>query len=104
MANDLLDWLGVLPHVEGYTPKDQYSDFRKVFMGTVEGKRVLRRIMEIGGVFNKPALISPIDPYMLAALDGKTRLALEILAFVNNEPSEKPAKRPPTRVRRPGQD
>ena len=103
MADDILDWLGALPGIEGYPVKDRYHDYRKVFMGSTEGKRVLRHIMKIGGVFNKPALISPIDPYMLAALDGKTRLALEILQIVNEEPSEKPGKRPPTQVRRPGQ-
>ena len=104
MADELLDWLATLPEVAGYTPKDKYSDFRKVFMGTIEGKRVLRHIMDLGMVFNQPRLDSPVDPYMQLAIVGRRYLALKILETVNNEPTEKPAKRPPTQVRRPGQE
>ena len=87
---DLFDALSDLPKPENYTPQDQYRDFRLVFMGTEEGRRVLRLIMELGCVFNEPRLVSPIDPYMLTAFRGKRQLALEIFRLINNEPPEKP--------------
>ena len=90
--SDPFEALAGLPRSENYTKKDQYTDFRKTFMGTDEGKRVLRRIMELGCVFSEPKLVSPIDSYMLAAFRGKRQLALEIFATTNNEPLEGPAK------------
>ncbi len=88
--DDTLDWVSNLPRIENYTSKDQYHDFRRIFMETEEGKRVLRRIMELGSVFQQPALVSPIDPYMLSAIHGRRYLALKILSIVNNEPMEPP--------------
>lgn len=92
MGDDVLEWVSPLPRLENYTAKDRYSDFRKLFMGSVEGKRVLRYILERGCVFQESALLSPIDSHMLAAQRGKRQLALEILAFTNNEPPERPTK------------
>ena len=84
--------LASLPKPENYTKKDQYRDFRHVFMQTEDGKRVLRRIMELGCVFHEPRLVSPVDPLMLAAFRGKRQLALEIFSLTNDEPSEPPKK------------
>ena len=90
---DSFDALADLPSPpENYTDLDRYRDFRVVFMQTDEGRRVLRRIMEMGCIFAEPRLISPIDPYMLAAFRGKRQLALEIFKTMNDEPqAEKPA-------------
>jgi hypothetical protein len=90
--SDTLGWIADLPRLENYDNKEQYRDFRKVFMGTEEGKRVLRRIMELGSVFQQSALVSPVDPYMLAAFRGRSYLALKILSIVNNEPAEPPTQ------------
>lgn len=92
MSDDILAAMEKLPTLEGYTKKDRYNDFRKLFGGSKEGKRALRYILERGGVFNEPALKSPIDPLMLAAHRGKRQMALEIFAFYNNEPPEQPTK------------
>lgn len=92
MSEDILDWVSHLPKIENYTSDDQYHDFRKVFMGTTEGQRVLRRILELGSIFHQPALQSPVDPYMLAAFHGRRFLALKVLSIVNNEPPKRPAK------------
>ena len=90
--SDVLDWLSHLPRLDNYTEKDQFVDFRKVFTGTTEGQRVLRKIMELGSIFHQPALVSPVDPYMLAAFHGRRYLALRILSIVNNEPLERPTQ------------
>ncbi len=104
MADEPLDWLATLPGIEGYPVKDRYHDYRKVFMGSPEGKRVLRHIMDLGMVFKQPPITSPVDPYMQLAIIGRRYLALKILEIVNEEPTEKPTKRPPTQVRRPGRE
>ena len=67
--NDLLDQLSELPRLTNYTPEDVYQDYHQLFT-TDAGKRVLRHILERGGVFNEPKLVSPVDPYMLAAQRG----------------------------------
>ena len=89
---DLLTELSSLPLLESYTLQDQYHDFRRVLMGSDEGQRVLRRILEMGGVFRDHPLASPIDPYLMAVHRGERRLALTILNAVENEPKEQPAQ------------
>lgn len=89
--DDLLDQLSQLPRLQNYTAADIYQDYHRLFTSD-EGKRVLRHILERGGVFNEPKLISPVDSHMLAAQRGKRQMALEILALVYNEPKAKPNK------------
>ena len=90
--SDLLTELANLPLLENYTAQDQYHDFRRIFMGSDEGKRVLRRILEKGYVFRDPPITHPIDPYLMAVHRGYRRLALEILGTVENEPQEQPTQ------------
>ena len=88
--DDTLEAFAKLPSLgEKYTKEDRYRDFRKTFGGE-EGRRVLRYILERGGVFNEPPLISPVDSHMLAAHRGKRQMALEIFACYNNEPPVQP--------------
>lgn len=89
---DLFDTLASLPSPTNYTEKDLYRDFRLVFFGTEEGKRVLRRILELGSVFAEPKLPSPIDPLMLAQIRGRRWLALKILDITQYDPPEKPTQ------------
>ena len=91
MSDKLLDALAHLPRLENYTEKDRHHDFRRVFSST-EGQKVLRYLLEWGGVFNEPALKSPVDPLMLAAHRGRRQLALGIFAAYHNEPPEQPTK------------
>lgn len=89
--DDTLDALAKLPTLGGkYTKEDRYRDFRKTFGGSVEGQRVLRYILERGGVFSEPPLTSPVDSHLLAAHRGKRQMALEIFACYNNEPPVQP--------------
>ncbi len=70
-------------------------------MGSEEGKRTLRFILELGAVHHQPALVSPVDPLMQSASYGRRYLALKILEIVNNEPHERPTQttKRPTRTR-----
>lgn len=87
---DLFDTLASLPSSDGYTANDIYRDFHAVFFGTDSGKRVLRNILKIGGVFGELELSSPIDPYMLAQVRGRRWLALKILDAAQTKPKDKP--------------
>lgn len=85
-----LAMLAGLPSTTGYTPKDRFADFRKVFDGTPEGRRVLSEILSWGHML-KPSMVgSPVDPYLTHMRDGERNIALRLLATVNNEPQEKP--------------
>ena len=85
MTDNILESLASLPSLGKYNANDRYHDFRKTF-SSVEGQRVLRYLLERGGVFQEPPLVPPVDPYMLAAHRGKRQMALEIFACYNNEP------------------
>ena len=87
---DIFDTLASLPSSDGYTTNDLYRDFRLVFFGTDEGKRVLRNILQLGCVFSEPELPNPIDPYALAQSRGRRWLALKILQVAQFEPKDKP--------------
>lgn len=88
---DLLQYLSELPVLEKYLPNDRYHDFVNTFK-THEGQRVLRYILERGGVFNDAPITNPIDPHLASIERGKRRLALEILSYTYNEPPPKPTK------------
>lgn len=90
--NDLLDMLASLPIQEGYTPMDRYRDFRKVFLDSVEGQRVLREIVAWGRLFRAPVLGKPIDPYAMAISYGESNIAKKLLTIIHDEPTEQPQR------------
>lgn len=87
-----LDMLANLPSSQGYLPKDRFLDFRRVFTGSDEGKRVFVEILSWGHMLRPSVLASPIDPYLTHMRDGERNIALRLLATVNNEPKEPPKK------------
>ncbi len=77
---------------EDYDPIDRYNDFRKVFLETEQGRRVLRQILGWGSLL-KSHLVRmphPIDPYAVVAREGERNLALRLFATMLVEPSKKP--------------
>lgn len=90
--SDILTALASLPSSERYLPKDRYHDFRKLFMGSEEGKRVLREIASWGRLLNEPKLPNPIDPYRLALREGERNIVRRLIATVYIEPPERPTK------------
>lgn len=75
-----------------YEPMDRYRDFRRVFLGSDEGKRVLFEIMRMGRMAN-PTIPpgKPIDPLGMAVMNGERNLVLRLLAIIAHEPAAKPA-------------
>jgi len=87
-----LEILLSLPATENYSPSDRYRDFRKVFMATPEGKRVLREILAWGHMFRSSVTGSPIDPYRTHVADGERNIALRVLSTVTTEPKAQPTR------------
>ena len=90
--SDILTSLSALASNERCTPKDRYHDFRKIFMGSDEGKRALREIVSWGRLLNEPNLPNPIDPYQLAVRMGERNIVRRLIATVYIEPPERPTK------------
>lgn len=91
MSDDPLDTLASLP-AGPYSDQDRYADFRAVFMGTEQGRRVLREILSWGRMFKSAAVGVPVDPYAMAMREGERNIALRLLATVHHEPRGKPAQ------------
>lgn len=88
---DILSDLAALPS-GNYLQKDRYRDFRKIFMGSDEGKRVLREIVSWGRLLNEPKLPHPIDPYRLAIREGEKNIVRRLIATIYTEPPELPSQ------------
>jgi len=89
---DPVKTLSDLPSLERYSKKDLYHDFRRTFMGTDEGRRVLRQILDWGHMLKPGIAGNPIDPYGMAVQNGERNLALKIFSAVHNEPPEHSGK------------
>jgi hypothetical protein len=80
-----LERLGAARLGDDYGETDRYRDFRRLFLGTPRGRRVLWQIFEMGNLF-APVAVLPSDPYAAYHRDGARNLALNILAILNADP------------------
>ena len=86
---------GVHPGKSKYKPMDRYRDFRQIFLGSDQGKRVLHEILGWGHMFRSPIPIAGIiDPTRLGVNEGERRMAIQIFHTINHEPphGEKPTE------------
>jgi len=74
---------------DDYTEADRFRDFRRLFLDTQRGRRVLWQIFEMGNLF-APIAVLPSDPYAAYHRDGARNLALNILAILNADPGAMP--------------
>ena len=80
------------PGKQSYSSMDRYRDFRALFLGTEQGKRVLYELLGWGGVFRSSAPRAKFDPHQTMFHDGQRDLALRIMATMNAEPADRPSK------------
>ena len=75
---------------KNYTADDQYRDFRRVFLETDEGKRVLHQILSYCRLFQ---VISPgmLSVELLANHNGERHVAKKILEAIYREPQQQPS-------------
>lgn len=74
---------------KNYTKMDKYRDFRRVFLDSEEGKRVLYEILSWGGMF-RPSSRGNFDTNETFFHDGERNLALKIMTTMNAEPKARP--------------
>jgi hypothetical protein len=84
----LLEVATAIPGGE-YLPMDRYRDFRKVFLGSDEGGRVLRQLFAWGHMFKTSF---DKESGVTAFNEGERNMALRLLATISREPKERPAK------------
>lgn len=76
---------------QDYSAEDQYRDFRRVFMDSDEGKRVLHQIIAWTGFF-KVLRPSDLRPEVLAHCNGERHVGMKILQAVTKEPPTRPSE------------
>lgn len=87
---DELDFLELLPNSGYVDGRDRYNEFRRLFMGSDEGKRVLREILAWGYLFAPPNLGNPVDSNLNLMVTGQMNIVRKLLKVVNIEPPERP--------------
>lgn len=76
---------------------DRYRDYRAVFLGSEQGRRVLHDILANCGLNKATPPVGSIDPYLTHIRDGRRGAALEIIGAIYKEPAQ---KQPTTQTRR----
>lgn len=92
LFTELLDSINELPRTDNYTSRDRYADFRHVFMGSDQGKRVYRELLVWGKMLSSTVSGGTIDPNKVIFAEGHRNFVLKLIAAVNIEPPEQPTK------------
>lgn len=92
LLTELLDSLSELPRTENYSPKDRYADFRQVFTGSDQGKRVYRELVAWGRIFNTKMPGESDSMYKIGIVEGHRNFVTKLIGAVNVEPQEQPDK------------
>lgn len=80
-----------LPNPGPYDELDQYRDFRQLFLGSDQGKRVLYELVSRAGLFRpKFKRTNPIDPHRVTMEVGGENFLKEMLRTIVIEPKAKP--------------
>jgi hypothetical protein len=75
-----------------YDAMARYQDFRQLFTGTEQGRRVLYQILGWGHVFGNPAAKAGFDTNKTFHCNGENNLALKIFGTVHKEPKPQPTE------------
>ncbi len=81
---DLMTELGAVDPTR--SPMDRYRDFRQLFLGTDQGKRVLADVLEWGHNWKSTAVRG--DSHETYRREGERNLMLKILTAIHMEPRE----------------
>jgi hypothetical protein len=67
-----------------YSRMQRYRDFRAVFLGTSEGKRVLWQLIHWAHIYQSNM---NEDPSIMAFREGERNMGLKVMRTMNTEPS-----------------
>jgi hypothetical protein len=73
---------------EKYNKMDRYREFRSVFLGSEQGKRVLYEILSWGGMLRPSS--RNFDTNETFFHEGERNIALKIMTIMNAEPKQRP--------------
>ncbi len=73
-----------------YDKIDRYRDFRRVFLDTEQGRRVLYELLTFCGMYKSAAPAANFDPYETMFLNGRQDIAFGLLGIINKEPKDRP--------------
>ena len=68
----------------------RYRDFRRVFLDSEQGKRVLYEIMLWSHIGHASASKANFNPYETMFLDGERSIGIKIMVTMNAEPKARP--------------
>jgi hypothetical protein len=88
-ASLLLSLATSLPAPGRYTPMDRYRDYRKLFLGSEDGQRVLRDLLAGCHMFRTSF---DKDRGVMAFKEGERNVGLRLMAIIANEPRPKPTQ------------
>lgn len=77
-------------HPGKYGKMDRYRDFRRVFLDTEQGKRVLYEILLWCHITRPSAPRAKFNPYETMFLDGERSIGIDIMTTMNAEPKARP--------------
>ena len=89
------DLTSVLAGNRDYKPLDRHQDFRAVFLGSDQGRRVLHEIMALGHFFRATSSRARFESNRAFFYDGERSLAARIYAITTIEPALRPTKTNP---------
>ena len=75
---------------KGYRPMDKYRDFRRLFLETDQGRRVLYEILGWGGMFRPSSRQGNFETNETFFHEGERNIALKIMTTMHAEPKARP--------------
>jgi hypothetical protein len=71
-----------------YTRMDRHYDFKNLFLGSEQGRRVLFEILSWGHVFQSSAGLAQCDPNKTLFHEGERNIALMLQTVLRYEPND----------------
>ena len=75
---------------KSYAKMDKHREFRRLFLDSEPGRRVLYEIMALCGMYKSAAPRAGFNPYQTMFFNGQQDIAFNLLAIMNVEPRERP--------------
>ncbi len=88
----LFDTLAGDPGSYGTDRMQRYREFRRLFLESEEGRRVLHEILRQCGVNKVATAPGPVDSHRVCFNDGMRNIGLMLIGIITQEPVAQPVK------------
>lgn len=89
-ARDPVDLILSIPPIVNYSAEDRYRDFQRVFLGSEEGTRVLRWLLDETKLFSTVRPVSPVDVHLITFHEGERHVGMKLLQVLTVDPTSQP--------------